>query len=323
VRGADAARYDPMVDAATASLRRTLVGLQIGGTDATSRTFRVGDVSFVRELLTVDVYTTVASEDPEQDAAAAPPWSTLPWHLVVLMEEAVGRGWAAFSQAEAARRGVPWLDLVRSDDIKPKLAALVASFERDAYRPDALRALVSAEEARRRWAALAAFARAHGHFLVTNGPYRLKQWSADGVTLEAFRDLSYPLGVGSYDAYAIPRRGFVTDVQWGGGRLTISGDIEVVEKFQRSYRLRRTPMRSLAPEVLRRAAPECRYVVLDAAHRAVLAGTARLGDGPDFQLDFNDKLYNGKYTIYAFIALSGNAITPEIQRFALTMAARP
>jgi hypothetical protein len=225
VRGAGDAHYDPMVDAATASLRRALVALQVGATDATSRTFRVGDVSFVRELLTVDVYTAVASEDFEQDAAVAPPWSTLPWHLVVLMEEAVGRGWAAFSQGEAARRGVPWLDLVRSDDLKGKLAALVAAFERDGYRPAALASLVGAEEARRRWAALAAFAKTHGHFLVTNGPYRLKRWSADGVTLEAFRDLSYPLGVGSYDAYAIPRRGFVTDVQWTGGLVTISGAI--------------------------------------------------------------------------------------------------
>ena len=43
----------------------------------------------------------VARCDPEQDAVIAPPWSTLPWHLLVLMEEAVERGWAAFSQEEA------------------------------------------------------------------------------------------------------------------------------------------------------------------------------------------------------------------------------
>jgi hypothetical protein len=36
----------------------------------------------------------------------APPWSTLPWTLLVLMEEAVERGWAAFSVEEARRRGV-------------------------------------------------------------------------------------------------------------------------------------------------------------------------------------------------------------------------
>ena len=99
-----------------------------------------------------------------------------------------------------------------------------------------MRAHVSEEEARRRWAALAAFHKAHGHFLVTNGPYKLKSWTPQSVTLEAFRDLTYPLGVGSYDAYAIPRRGFITKVDWNGERLTLAGDIEVVEKFQRSYR---------------------------------------------------------------------------------------
>ena len=52
---------------------------------------------------------------PKWNAVVAPPWSTLPWHVLALMEEAVTRGWAAFSQAEATRRGVPWLDLVRSE----------------------------------------------------------------------------------------------------------------------------------------------------------------------------------------------------------------
>ncbi len=88
-----------------------------------------------------------------------------------------------------------------------KLAALVARIR--ARRIPAAKPCsryVTAEEARRRWAALAAFHKANGHFLVTNGPYKLKAWSADSVTLEAFRDLTYPLGVGSYDAYAIPAR---------------------------------------------------------------------------------------------------------------------
>jgi hypothetical protein len=51
------------------------------------------------------------------------------------MEEAVSRDWAAFSQGEALRRNIEWLDLVRSDELKRKLAPLVEAFERDAYRP--------------------------------------------------------------------------------------------------------------------------------------------------------------------------------------------
>src|SRR4029077_3168614 len=73
----------------------------------------------------------------------APPWSTLPWHLLVLMEEAVGRNWAAFSQTEAIRRGVEWLDLVRSQPLNARFAALTESFEREGYRPETLRPIVS------------------------------------------------------------------------------------------------------------------------------------------------------------------------------------
>ena len=233
------------------------------GSDAVSRSFRVGDVNFIRELFTIEVYATVSPEDPERDAVVEPPWSTLPWHLIALMEEAVGRGWGAFSQAEATRRGVEWLDLVRSKQMNARLASLVETFEREGFRPLALQPLVSAEEARRRWAALAAFYKAHGHFLVTNGPYQVKRWSAEAVTLDAFRDLTYPLGVGSYDAYAVPRRGYITNVEQEKGGIRLSGDIETIVKFARSYRIERAPIQSISRDVLKRAAPECRYVVID------------------------------------------------------------
>ena len=144
----------------------------------------------------------------------APPWSTLPWHVLVLMEEAVdarlGGVLAARRRAAAASQ---WLDLVRSDEHRAaSLPRWSPSFERDGYRPQALRALRQrGGGAQALGARSLAFYKAHGHFLVTNGPYKLKSWSADSVTLEAFRDLTYPLGVGSYDAYAIPRRGFITE----------------------------------------------------------------------------------------------------------------
>src|SRR6201997_828831 len=230
VPGEADSHYDPVIAAATAPLRRRLAGVRVAGVDTASKSFRVGDVNFVRELVVVDVYANISPEDPEQDAVFAPPWSTLPWHLLVLMEEAVSRDWAAFSQAEATRRGVEWLDLVRSDTLKGRLAALTDQFEQEGFRPEILRSQVSAEEARKRWAAMAAFYRDHGHFLVTNGPYQLKSWAGDSATLQAFRDLSYPLGVGSYDAYAVPRRGYVTKVEHDNGGLRLSADIEILVK---------------------------------------------------------------------------------------------
>ena len=91
------AHYDPGVDAATLPLRRHLLGVRIAGVDAASKSFRVGDVAFVREVFTVEVYLAIAPEEPEWSALVAPPWSTLPWPVLVLMEQAVERGWAAFS----------------------------------------------------------------------------------------------------------------------------------------------------------------------------------------------------------------------------------
>jgi hypothetical protein len=312
------ALHDPFIDTATAPLRRHLVAVRAAGVDTGSKSFRVGDVNFVREVFTVEVYLDIAADDAEWNALVAPPWSTLPWHVLVLMEEAVTRGWAAFSQAEATRRGVPWLDLVRSGEMNAKLASLLPQLEREAFRPQALLAYVTEEEARRRWGALAAFYKAGGHFLVTNGPYKLKSWTPQSVTLEAFRDLTYPLGVGSYDAYAIPRRGFVTKAEWSGERLTLSGDIEVIEKFQRSYRVVRTPLRSVPATVLKRSAPECRYVVTDADGRVALAGAAQLGAEASFQVDLKGRLPPGRYTLSALIAVNGNVMNAEIHRIPFT-----
>jgi hypothetical protein len=307
-------RYDPFIDTATAPMRRQLLGVRVAGTDVASKSFRVGDVNFVREVFTVEVYLAIAPADPEWSAVVAPPWSTLPWHVLMLMEETVERGWAAFSAQEAKRRGVPWLDLVRSKELGANFAALALEFERSAKMPEALLQRVSAEEARRRWAALTAFHTASGHLLVTNGPYRLKGWSQDGVTLEAFRDPTYPLGVGSYDAYAIPRRGFVTKVQRDGSLVTVSGDIEVVEKFQRSYRLVRAPLTSVAADVARRSSPQCRYLVIAADGEVALAGIAALGPEARFQIDLGNRLLPGRYTLAVVMAVNGNVINAEIHR---------
>src|SRR5260370_22809498 len=151
-------------------MRAHLLGVRVVGTDTTSKSFRFGDFEYVRELLVIDVYTSVPPVEPEQDAVIAPPWSTLPWHLLVLMEEAVDRGWAAFSQSEARRRGGDWLDLVPSDATKERLAGLLESFEREGYRPDALKLLFSPDDARERCAALQAFSKEPGPLLVTSCP---------------------------------------------------------------------------------------------------------------------------------------------------------
>jgi hypothetical protein len=158
--------------------------------------------------------------------------------------------------------------------------------------------------------------------MVTNGPYRLKGWSAGGATLEVFRDLSYPLGVGSFDAYAIPRRGYVTKAERREGGLRLSGDIETVMKFMRDYRIVRQPIRTVDAATLARAAPECRYVVVDANGRIGLAGTAHLQDDRTFAVELDGQLPAGRYTVMAEILVNGNAMSPEIEKIPVAIGER-
>ena len=207
--------------------------------------------------------------------------------------------------------------------MKSRLAALLNQFEKEAFRPASLKSLVSAEEARKRWAALSAFYRSHGHLLVTNGPYQLKSWSGNSLSVEAFRDLSYPLGVGSYDTYAIPRRGYVTEVEREKDGLRLSADIEIVMKFMRDYQIVRQPMGLVDATVRKRAAPECRYVVVDADGRVALAGVALPSEDLTFAVDLDSRLPAGQYTVMAEIIVNGNAMNSEIKRVPVVIGANP
>ena len=112
----------------------------------------LGDMQLMYDVPEVEVYLRPAV-DAATATALAPPWSPVPWPVLALMEQAVLRGIGAFSEREAQRRGIPWLDLVRDPRQRAALAALAAELQRTAWMPEALRGIVSADEARRRWAA--------------------------------------------------------------------------------------------------------------------------------------------------------------------------
>ncbi len=94
-------------------------------------------------------------------------------------------------------------------------------------------------------------------------------------------------------------------------------------KFQRSYEVVREPLQSVSPDVLKRAAPECRYAVVDAEGHVVLAGVARVADDATFKMDLNGKLSAGGYTLLAEITVNGNAMNADIQRIPVFISSKP
>jgi hypothetical protein len=238
------------------------------------------------------------------------------------MEEAVKRGVGAFSAAEARRRGVRWLDLVRDPKTRDDLGAILDGLARQNHVPEPLRRLVAADEAQARWAALRQFAQRRGHYLVTNGPYQLEKWTDTAVVLQVFRDLNNPLGVGTYDRFAIPRRAYVTRLVARSDRLEITAEIERLEKFLREYRLIREPLGSRGDED-KVDLPAARYVILAADGSVAAAGTARDVQGHRVIVDLKGRLRPGLYTALVALGLGENWVNPEVATSQFRVDAAP
>jgi hypothetical protein len=301
---------DRQVERATELLREWLAAVRVVKVDAEIRDF--GDLQVFLDTPVVEVYLRHAAE-PAEAPAIAPPWSPVPWQLLVLMEEAVTRGLAAFSEDEARRRGVPWLDLARDRKLGDALGVIAESFERQAYVPEALRGLVTVEQARQRWAALRRFRRQHGHWLVTSGPYRLQKWSGDSVVLAVFRDLSYPNVVGSFDRYAFPLRAWVAGVERRGDRLELQVDAQTLTKFERSYKIVREPMRLEPTGEKARDTVVALWTVVGAADEVVATGRTPDVQGGRLIVDLKGKLPPGAYRVLLAVALNGNSMNPEVK----------
>lgn len=314
--GTSANRSTPRDDhVATASqlMRDQLVAIKVTGVDTVSRSIRLGpDLNLVREMPIIEIYL---KGRPMGGESLAPPWSNVPWHVLALMEEMVVQGRAALSETDARRRGVEWLDLVRSEGAKRRMKTVVEDYRRQGFVPPTLRGLVSEDAARKRWAALAEFHARYGHFLVTNGPYILDYSAAPAFTLNVFRDLSYPLGVGSYDAYAHPRRAFIVGLDVGNGTVRLRAEQERVERRQRTIVTIRERVR-IEPGA---RVPECKYLVTDTGRRVVLTGRCHVEPEGTFLVDLREKVPPGRYQVAFALYLGHNATRPAIRETVVTI----
>jgi hypothetical protein len=295
---------------ATAVLRERLAGLRLAGSDTLVRGY--GDVQFVYTIHLVDVYLRGVVREGPGLAAIAPPWSPVPWHVLALVEEAARRGRGAFSRVEAERSHVPWLDVVRDPRTRATLLETLDAWQRTATVPPALTGLVTAAEAKARWSALRAFARERGHVLATGGPYRLDRFTPDGAVLGVFRDLTYPLGVGTYDRFAAPRRAYVRNVEPRGNRLLVAADIEMVERVMRDTRIVREPLEERATGIPPEDVPRCRYLVVGPDGEVARAGVAPFVADARFAVDLAG-LPPGNYSVAVTLTLGDNDLDPEVR----------
>jgi len=306
------ATFDAEIAAATRLMREQFKGVRITG--AEESTIAIGDRVFTYRSPIVEVYLDTASADEHRNALVAPPWSTIPWHLLALMDAAVARGLAAFSESEARQHHLPWLDLVRAPAQRAALRALIAEFAASGYRPAALEGLVSAQAATARWQALDRFVDAHDHLLVTNGPYQLRRFSPEAYTFDIIREFTYPVGLGTFDFYAYPAKAFVTGIEHDGKRMQATTEAEIALKQQRDHRLvriafKRDTLRETLP-----IRPVPRYILVGEDGRVVAAGGASREDDGRFAVSL-PPLPAGDYRFFMAVFLDGNTVSPAIGSF--------
>jgi hypothetical protein len=308
--GADGGAHEPRLAALSDIIEERLVGLKHVRTDKTTHAIAEG-LNVEAKTPVLEVYLRDAPSDERQAAALAPPWSTVPWHLLALMEEAVARGHAAFSQGEAARRRIAWMDLVRDSALRAKLLDLVAEFERDGYRPRPLEDLATAEEAQARWRALRTFAQENGHLLVTNGPYKLKEWTPQTVVLQAVREMTYPLGFGTFDRFVNPPRAVIEAVEQKAGEIRVRARAEMVMKAGRAYRLVKEPLLHSTTRGVQGLLVVSRYLLIDPGGRVVKVDKMQWKEDGQFAITLPEGLPAGRYTVILGIFLDGNAVEPS------------
>ena len=304
--------HDPEIAAATRLIRERLRGVRIIRVEES--VIPIADLTFTYRSPIVEVYLDNLTLDDQENGLIAPPWSSVPWHVLALMEAAVERGIAAFSEGEAKRRGLPWLDLVRDPAQLAKLRALIKEFVQSGYRPAALEKLVGPEDAKARWDLLDKFVEVSGHLLVTNGPYRLAKWSPEAFVFNVVREFTYPIGLGTFNSFAYPPRAWITRIEQEGNRILIAADAEFALKEQRDRRIVRMPLRRDTLRDTLPIQPTPQYVVIGADGRVAVAGNAARDPDGRFAVALPPALPAGAYTLFTAIFLDGNTISPDIGR---------
>jgi peptide/nickel transport system substrate-binding protein len=161
----------------------------------------------------IESYIDIWHYDEKEIADSGVFFVNEPWEITAASERIVLEGKLAYSRSDAQAKGVGWYDpIVRehADMIKAELQEM----KNEQYIPAALKDIVSAQDAIRRYDASISWIEKHGHAIISNGAYYLDNFNVVGgtITINAFRDASYPFEAGHWSNYETPRLADITSV---------------------------------------------------------------------------------------------------------------
>ncbi|MGH7049065.1 MAG: hypothetical protein ACREE5_00225, partial [Acetobacteraceae bacterium] len=117
--------------------------------------------------------------------------------------------------------------------------------------------------------------------------------------------------VGSFDYLPIPRRAYITKVQRApNGDLRLSVEVEALNKFARSYQLKREPLQEYIsdPMVVGPINIVSRWLVRSKTGEVIIAGTTAPNKEGKIVLPVGGDLFPGTYIVEAEVLIDGNAM---------------
>jgi peptide/nickel transport system substrate-binding protein len=252
----------------------------------------------------VESYIDFWHFDNKEIGGSAAVWAAEPWEITAASERLVIAGKFAFSRTDSTSKGIDWLSLIipsHANAIKDELQKMKA----ENYIPNALRGVVSIQEAKKRYDASINWITHHNNAIIGNGPFYLNSYNPSGgvITLKAFRDPSYPFPLGYWAKYEHPKLASLQNIN------DIPRFIRIGQPFKTQVQVSVDGKPSNNATV--------NYYLSNSTGNVVISGIAKQTHGTigKFTIDLNDndtqRLSLGPNTIRMFAA-STDAYKPDI-----------
>jgi peptide/nickel transport system substrate-binding protein len=249
----------------------------------------------------IESYIDIWHYDEKEIADSAVFFVNEPWEIAAAAERIVTEGRLAYSRSEAQAKGVGWYDPIVTEHAE-MIKAELQEMKNEQFIPSALKDLITVQDAIRRYDASISWIENHGHAVISNGAFYLDNFNVAGgtITINAFRDASYPFEAGHWSNYETPRLVDITGVEVP--RIVTMGQA--------------TPIKvnvQVAGEPSSNATVN--YFVSNKDGTVVVRGEAQQGSPGQFNIgltsEMTAKLSQGPNTIKIF-AVSNEALRPDI-----------
>ena len=151
----------------------------------------------------IEVYVDYWHFDESEIASWSDMWTSMPWEIVVAMEESVKDGKMSFSRSGAVSKNVNWLSLLIPNDSKI-IQTYLQNFKDTEYIPNALQQLESNPDYfESRYNSSINWIEENNHAVISNGPFYLDAYSPESrtITIKAFNDEKYPFEAGQWKVF--------------------------------------------------------------------------------------------------------------------------